>query len=82
MLGIDDKPAADGVIGFGVQLFITGKCGDTHAVFVQRQVTGVEIHAAFTREVHSLLTIGQGQTLSLFDIADKTGDTIDIDSCR
>ncbi len=44
---INDKPAAYRVIGLAKQRKVSGKGGQRHAVFMQRQVFAAENHTAF-----------------------------------
>lgn len=82
VLFVDDETAADRVIGFAVQQALTGEGADAHAVFVQRQVIAVEIHAAVLREIHLVMAVGQRQAAALFDVADKAGNAVDVHVVR
>ncbi len=82
VLFIDDEAAADGVVGLAVHFFIAGEGVDLHAVFVQRQVVAAEDHAAVAREIDFMQAVGQHQALTLFYIANKTRNAIDIDGVR
>ncbi len=59
-------------------MFIPGKGVDLHAVLMQRQIVAAENHAAVTREINLMQAVGQHQALTLFYIANKARDAIDI----
>ncbi len=82
MLFVHDKTAADGIIGFAVNSVVARKRSDTHTVFMQRQIIAAEHHATFPWEVDFMAAIRQQQALTLFDIADKRGNAIDIHAFR
>jgi hypothetical protein len=71
MLFINDKSAADGVIGFAVDHFIAAEGVDLHAVFVQGEVVAAKTHAVILREVNFVLTVCQQQAAAGFYVADK-----------
>ncbi|MPN27695.1 hypothetical protein SDC9_175129 [bioreactor metagenome] len=78
MLFIDDKTAADGVVGFAVNDDIAVIRMDLHAVFVQRQVAVMKTHAVVLGEIHFVLTVRQQQATARLYVADETWDTINI----
>ncbi|MNL30511.1 hypothetical protein D3C87_1522510 [compost metagenome] len=82
ILFIDDKTTADRIVSLAVNLFIPGEGVDLHAVLMQRQVIAAEHHAAVTREIYLMQAAGQHQSLTLFYIANKTRDAIDINGIR
>ena len=82
VLLVDDETAADRVIGLAVHFFIAGEGVDLHAVFMQRQVVAAEDHAAVAGEIDFMQAVGQHQALTLFYIANKTRNAIDIDVVR
>ena len=82
MVFIDDKPAADGVIRLAVENLLAAEGGNTHAVFMPRQVVGVEIHALIDRERHFLLAVCQHQAAMGVDVLDKAGNRVDVDGIR
>ncbi len=79
MLFVDNKAAADRVVGLAVDLFLAGPGVNGHAVFVQRQVVAAKTHAVIRREVDLVLAVGQQQTTARFDVTDKSRDRVNID---
>ncbi|SPX65745.1 Uncharacterised protein [Leclercia adecarboxylata] len=82
MLFVDNKAAADGVIGFAVDHFIAVKGVDLHPVFMQREVVAAKTHAVVLREIHFLPAIGQQQTTARFHVADKRRNGVNIYGVR
>ena len=82
VLFIDDKATADGIIGFAVNGVVARQCGDTHAVFMQGEVVGMEVHAMVNRELHFVLTVGQHQATVGVHVLDKRRDSVDINRIR
>ncbi|CCJ85938.1 hypothetical protein BN133_2315 [Cronobacter dublinensis 582] len=79
---IDDKTAADGVIRLAVDHLVVRERRDTHAVFVQRQVISMEIHALINRERDFMRATGEHQAAVRIDVLNKTRDRVDVDSVR
>ena len=79
VLFVDNKAAADRVVGLAVDLFLAGPGVNGHAVFVQRQVVATKTHAVIRREVDLMLAVGQQQTTACFDVTDKSRDRVNID---
>ena len=79
MLFIDDKTAADGVIGFAVDFFLASPGMNGHAVFMQRQVVAAKTHAVILREIDFMLPLGQQQATARFNVADKCRYRVNID---
>ena len=79
---IDDKAAADGVVRLAVEHLVAGQGGDAHAVLMQRQVVGMEIHALIHREVHFVLTVGQHQAAMGINVLNKARNGVDVDGVR
>ena len=79
VLFIDDKAAANRVIGLAVDLFLAGPGMNGHAVFVQRQVVAAKTHAVIRREVDLVLAVGQQQSAARLDVTDKCRDRVNID---
>ena len=82
MVFVDDKTAADRVIRLAVNRFVAGQRGNAHAVFVQRQVVRMEIHAMVNREFNLMLTVRQQQTTVGVHILDEARDRININGIR
>ena len=82
MVLVDDKPAADGVIRLAVNRFVAGQRGNAHAVFVQRQVIRMEIHAVINREFNLMLAVRQQQTTVGVHVLDKARYCININGIR
>jgi hypothetical protein len=82
MVFIDDKPAADGVVRLAVEHLVAGQGGNAHAVFMQRQVVGMEIHALIDREFHFVLAVCQHQAAMGVDVLNKAGNGVDINGIR
>ncbi len=82
VLLINDKAAADRVIRLAVEHLVAGQGGDTHAVLMQRQVVGMEIHALIHREVHFVLTVGQHQAAMGINVLNKARNGVDVDGVR
>ncbi len=79
---VDDKTAADRVIRLAVDDVIACKRGNTHTVFVQRQVIGMKIHALIHRERHFVRATGQHQAAVGIHVLNKTGNGVDIYGVR
>ena len=79
---VDDKAAADRVIRLAVDHLVTGQGGNAHAVLMQRQVVGMEIHALIDREVHFVLTVGQHQAAMGVNVLNKARNGVDVDGVR
>ena len=79
---VNDKAAADGVVGFTVDLFFAAPGVDCHTVFMQRQVVATKTHPVILREVHFVLTVSQQQTTARFHVADKCRNGININCVR
>ncbi len=79
---IDDKSAADGIVGIAVDLFIAAPGGNAHGVFMQRQIVALKTHAVVFREIHFMAALSQQQALAGFNIADKRRDAVNINGIR
>ncbi|CCJ75673.1 hypothetical protein BN135_737 [Cronobacter muytjensii 530] len=78
ILFVDDKTAADGIIGFAVDFFVAAVGVDGHAVLMQRQVVALKPHAIVFREIHFVATLSEQQTTASFHVPDKRRYGIDI----
>ena len=78
MFFIDDKAAADGVIGFAVDLFLAAVRVNGHAIFMQRQVVALKTHPVILREIHFVSALREKQATAGFDVTDKRRYGVDI----
>ncbi|SVK52565.1 Uncharacterised protein [Acinetobacter baumannii] len=65
-----------------MQQAFTGEGADAHAVFMQRQVVAVEVHAAVQREIHLVVAVGQRQAAALLNVANKARNAVDVHIVR
>ena len=79
---VDDKTAADGVVGFAVHGFVARQCGNAHAVFVQREIVRMEVHALVNRELHFVLAVSQHQSAVSIHVLNKRRNGVDINRIR
>ncbi|CCK03701.1 hypothetical protein BN129_2386 [Cronobacter sakazakii 701] len=79
---VNNKAAANRVIRLAVEHIVARKRGNTHAVFMQRQVIGMKIHALIHRERHFVRAVRQHQTAVGIHVLNETGNGVDVYGVR
>ncbi|CRZ43232.1 Uncharacterised protein [Vibrio cholerae] len=78
VLFINNETTTDRVVSFAEDFLVVDPCVNLHAVFVQRQISAVEIHPTFTRERDGMTVHTNRKTFCFFYTSDKARNRVDI----
>ncbi len=82
MFFINNKAAANGIVGFAQDQHLARKGEQEHAVLMQREVLAAKHHATFARKIDFMRAVRQQQPFTLLYVLNKSRNAVDIDRCR